>query len=312
MNEFNDRTVVVSVIVPTYNRLELLRQALNSVLQQDWDGWELVVVDDGSSDGTIEYLKSLTPANVRLVLLPHSGNVAHVRNAGAKAATGDYLAFLDSDDLWDPRKLAFQMDRIREDNAPWSYTAYDHIDASGQPVPPRSGGFATASGRITERILSTEVAVGISTLLVSKALFERVGLFDEDPALNLREDYDLALRLSAVAPVVASAETLVHVREHPGRATHACGDSFERMAYVYGKFVAATSNERLKKLARVREAVHLAEAGTARLRHRQPVAALRLWGRALRRGASVRTVLSAVRRACVGANGNARQMVHNG
>src|SRR5687767_14161066 len=95
---------MVSVIVPTYNRLDLLKQAVNSVFHQSLDDWELIIADDGSTDGTIDYLNSLPPAKVRLVLLPHSGIVAQVRNAAARAAIGDYLAFLDSDDLWEPEK----------------------------------------------------------------------------------------------------------------------------------------------------------------------------------------------------------------
>jgi glycosyltransferase involved in cell wall biosynthesis len=308
----NNRMAAVSVIVPTYNRRALLQQALDSVFQQVWDGWELIVVDDGSSDGTIDYLNSLTSTKVRLVLLPHSGNVAHVRNAGAKTAAGAYLAFLDSDDLWEPTKLAVQMTRMREANAQWSYTGYDLIDSFGRAVPARSGRFAMASGQITERILSAEVAVGISTLLVSAALFEGVGLFDEDPALNLREDYDLALRLSVVEPVVAVSDTLVHFREHPGRATHACPDACERMAYVYGKFAEATANEGLKKLARTREAKHLAEAGAVKLRHRHPLAALRHFRAALRGGVNVRALLSAVWRGVAGAVAEARPTAHGG
>jgi teichuronic acid biosynthesis glycosyltransferase TuaG len=255
-----DRVVAVSVIVPTYNRLELLRQTLDSVFRQASADWELVVVDDGSTDNTVEYLNSLRSARVRSVELSHSGNLAVVRNAGVMIAIGDYLAFLDSDDLWEPEKLAIQIARMRAEHAQWSYTAYDHIDSLGRVVPARSGRFDIVSGRITERILTAEVAVGISTLVVSTELFRTVGMFDEDPALNLRQDYNLALRLSIAEPVLGIPDTLSHVREHAGRITNGCDDAFERIAYVYRKFADTTMDEDLRKLARAREVKHLAKA----------------------------------------------------
>jgi glycosyltransferase involved in cell wall biosynthesis len=112
----------VSIIIPTYNRRLMLRDALGTVIAQRGVAWELIIVDDGSTDGTAEalgcgemaQLVSSAPPSCRITVehRPHRG-VAAARNRGAELARAEYLAFLDSDDLWDPRKLARQLAWMR-------------------------------------------------------------------------------------------------------------------------------------------------------------------------------------------------------
>jgi hypothetical protein len=251
-------------------------------------------VDDGSTDGTIEYLRTVRDPRVRPLLLPHSGNVAHVRNAGARTALGEYLAFLDSDDLWDPDKLAVQIPEVRRAGASWSYTGYDHIDSLGRVIPPKSGRFAILSGNIADRILTAEVAAYIGTVVVSRTMFDSLGQFDEDP--GIMEDYDLTLRVAASQPVLAIPQTLTHVREHDGRVTHGHPDPYGRMFRVYVKFAASTRDTSLRRLARTRAATHLAAAGSASLAQRHVGQALKHFGGAVRLGANPRMLLSAIRR----------------
>ena len=98
---------IVSVIIPTFNRSAMVREAVESVLSQTFDGFELIVVDDGSTDGTTDALRPLAGA-IRLIRQENRG-VSAARNRGVAAARGALLAFLDSDDLWLPEKLAVQM-----------------------------------------------------------------------------------------------------------------------------------------------------------------------------------------------------------
>ena len=100
---------LVSVIIPTFNRLGFLKEAVESVEKQSCRDFELIIVDDGSTDSTGGYLKGFPAKYIRL---EHSGFPGRVRNAGAKAAEGKYLAFLDSDDLWEPEKLARQIEYL--------------------------------------------------------------------------------------------------------------------------------------------------------------------------------------------------------
>ena len=109
---------MVSVVVPTFNRLRFLRAAIESVYTQTFIDWELIIADDGSDLETREYLQSLaTQPRVSVVWLRHTGKPAMVRNAALQRAVGRYVAFLDSDDLWAPRKLERQLETLRARSA---------------------------------------------------------------------------------------------------------------------------------------------------------------------------------------------------
>src|ERR1700750_1510306 len=100
---------LVTVVIPTYNRLTLVQQAIASVIAQTYSNWELIIVDDGSDDGTREDIISMNDPRIKLLTKPHVGNIAFLRNAGVDEGSGEWLAFLDSDDLWLPRKLETQL-----------------------------------------------------------------------------------------------------------------------------------------------------------------------------------------------------------
>ena len=256
---------LVSVVVPTYDRLTLLREAVQSVRAQSYPHWELLVVDDGSADGTAAYLDGLGDPRIRLLAAAHTGNVAHVRNLGMEAASGAYVAFLDSDDLWLPAKLATQLGRMRDEGVPWSYTRYEHIDEKGSTVPPRAGEWRALSGDIAREVVTTEAAVTICTVMVERRLLAEVGPFDED--LGSREDYDLILRLALRSRTLAVTDTLTLVRVHGGRSTGALTGAtpYLATARVYDKHLATLPSPELRELARRRRAYHLAEAGARRM-----------------------------------------------
>src|SRR5262245_25447599 len=125
----------VSVILPTFNRPKYLRAAIESVFNQTFADWELIVADDGSGEETRSYLLGLAQTRVRTLWLPHTGNPSRVRNAAIKVAGGRYLAFLDSDDVWAPAKLTRQMAALEaHPDRLWSYTGCDRIDEDGRPL----------------------------------------------------------------------------------------------------------------------------------------------------------------------------------
>src|SRR5262245_57463748 len=129
---------LVSVIMPTFNRREFLQPAIESLLNQSFVHWELIIADDGSDTDTRSYLQSLhAPPRVNVVWLSHSGRPSVVRNAALREARGEYVAFLDSDDLWLPRKLEMQVTSLaRHPQRKWSYTAFALVDGAGQPKEP--------------------------------------------------------------------------------------------------------------------------------------------------------------------------------
>ena len=186
----------VSIILPTYNRLPMLKEAVDSVLAQDFEDFELIVVDDGSTDGTADEMKKYG-GRVRLLRHPENRGVSAARNRGILNAKGKYIAFLDSDDLWVKGKLKIQV-AFLEDNPHYPICYTDEIwIRRGKRVNPKNK-HAKYSGWIFEKCLPLCI-ISPSSVMMKKTLFSKVGLFDE--ALPVCEDYDLWLRISARFPV---------------------------------------------------------------------------------------------------------------
>ena len=186
----------VSVIIPTYNRLPMVKEAVDSVLAQDFEDLELIVVDDGSTDGTSEEMKKY---GGRVRLLPYAENkgVSAARNRGILQARGKYIAFLDSDDLWVKGKLKIQA-AFFDDNPQYPLCYTDEIwIRKGKRVNPMLK-HAKYSGWIFEKCLPLCI-ISPSSAMMRKTLFSRVGLFDE--ALPVCEDYDFWLRVSSRFPI---------------------------------------------------------------------------------------------------------------
>ena len=269
---------MVSVVVPTFNRLPLLKHAISSVLAQSWQDFELLVVDDGSWDGTEDYVRGIPDPRVRYFWLAHSGNIARVRNAGALQGRGNWVAFLDSDDLWLPAKLTTQLARM--DSGSWSYTRYDVIDESGRPKP-MSGSWKELQGWIAEDVLSTTASVALCTVLMKRALFNNIGTFNEDPRLVYREDYHLLVRLALAAPVACVADVLALVRDHQNRSTAQLSttQSFLRTAYVYQKLLPLLPTPESRRIARARRRLQAFAACKSAVRSGVSMVARPLTGR---------------------------------
>jgi glycosyltransferase involved in cell wall biosynthesis len=204
----------VSIILPTFNRPEYLRSAVDSVFAQTFIDWDLIIADDGSDERTRTYLRTLvSDPRIKIIWLPHSGNPGAVRNAALRDATGEYIAFLDSDDLWRPTKLERQIASLRSNNnCHWSYTSYDRIGESGELIYPDAQPMAPHRGAIFESLLTLEAEVSTPAVVVERRLLAEVGGFDE--AQFLWEDYDLWLRLALHSDVDLIDEPLTRLRSH--------------------------------------------------------------------------------------------------
>ena len=206
----------VSVIIPTYNRLPMLKEAMESVLAQDFEDLELIVVDDGSTDGTAD---EIIRFGGRVKLLRHQENrgVSAARNSGILHARGKYIGFLDSDDLWVKGKLKTQVDFLDENpQYPLCYTDEIWI-RRGKRVNPMKK-HAKFSGWILEKCLPLCI-ISPSSALMRKTLFSKVGLFDE--ALPVCEDYDLWLRVSVRFPIFFIDKRLIVKRGgHPDQLSN--------------------------------------------------------------------------------------------
>jgi glycosyltransferase involved in cell wall biosynthesis len=194
----------VSVVIPTYNRLRMLPDAIDSVLAQTYRDFELIVVDDGSDDGAAEKIVARYGTAVRVVTQPRRG-VAAARNLGVQCSRGAFLAFLDSDDLWRPRKLEAQMSLMHRQTR-WRICQTEEIwIRNGVRVNPKKR-HRKPSGDIFRASLDL-CLVSPSAALMTRELFERTGGFDE--SFPVCEDYDLWLRIALDHPVPLIAEPLV-------------------------------------------------------------------------------------------------------
>ena len=205
----------VSIIVPTFNRLEFLQPTIDSIFAQAFVDWELIIADDGSAEPTRAYLRTLMRRpRVMVIELPHTGNPGAVRNAALREAEGDFIAFLDSDDLWMPMKLQCQIEALRAQiDCRWSYTGYYRIDASGKlSSAPGYERRIRYRGAILEHLLVNEVDIWTPAVVAERRMLEQVGGFDED--LLLFEDYDLWLRLASQSEIQLVDEPLICVRSH--------------------------------------------------------------------------------------------------
>ena len=185
----------ISVIIPTYNRAGMLKEAIDSVLAQDYSDFELIVVDDGSTDETPQILNGYG-GKIKRICQPNKG-VSAARNRGIAAASGEFMAFLDSDDLWLPDKLTIQSEFLRSTPDALICQTEEIWIRNGVRVNPRER-HRKVSGMIFERSLAL-CLVSPSAVMLRRGLFDEFGLFDE--SLLACEDYDMWLRVSCRCPV---------------------------------------------------------------------------------------------------------------
>lgn len=191
---------MVSVIVTTYNRRRFLREAILSVLKQDYRDRELIVVDDGSTDGSHKEIEDLPVAYI----WKENGGISSSRNKGIEMARGEYIAFLDVDDLWKKNKLSVQIPQMTAQGYSISYT--DEIWIRNGKRLNQKLRHKKYSGMIFDRCLPLCI-ISPSSAVIRRAVFEDVGLFDE--SLPVCEDYDMWLKVAAKYPVLFIEKPLI-------------------------------------------------------------------------------------------------------
>lgn len=221
--------MLFSVVIPTYNRLPLLQETLESVRAQTFTDFEIIVVDDGSTDGTSEYLRRHA-GQLRVIEQTQQGPGA-ARNAGAQVATGEYLAFLDSDDWWFPWTLA-AFARFIEESRPSSVAGqYVQVEAPAQAASIVEQ--EPAVRRFADYFASAAHAIsaGSGTVVVSRRVFNAIGGFVELPING--EDHDLMLRLGeAPGFLEVLAPVTLAWRRHPGGVTASLQRSIDGMTFL--------------------------------------------------------------------------------
>lgn len=217
-------TPQVSVIIPVFNGAEDLSGAIDSALGQTECDVEIVVVNDGSTDRTADVISSYG-SRIRAVHQKNLGpdGLSQTRNNGVRASTGDWVAFLDHDDLWEPQKLRQQLQLADEQNADVVYTNARNFGNSQRVAELRSDPCAMPEGDLFEALLLDNFIV-MSSAMMKRSLFESIGGFTEAPVLA--EDWDLWLKSAAQgAGFAAVRDPLTLYRWRPGSFSK----NFERM-----------------------------------------------------------------------------------
>ena len=208
----------VSVVIPTYNRQNLVVEAVESVLAQTFKDFEIIVVDDGSTDDTSSRMQ---PYLDRLTYnLQKNKGVAAARNTGIGLAQGEFVCFLDSDDLWEPFKLETQV-RFADTHPEYALisTEIQGFDVDRKAV----GQYKSAMYEIRNGFVLEQLLIGnwiqTSTVMLRRKCLDEVGGFDEDIG-QYGEDWLLWMRVASRFPMYFLPEPLVSYRVHPGRLTH--------------------------------------------------------------------------------------------
>ncbi len=254
---------LISVVLPTYDRVRLLGRAVESVLSQTYRSLELIVVDDGSTDETPSYLASVADPRLKVLRRPHTGNVAAVRNAGVDAAGGEWIAFLDSDDCWLATKLATQLSGlVAAPDRRWSHTGFSLVDESGRRLPSPAGGAVPSSGSLRMHLLAYVTAAPLPSVVVERRLLDEIGGLDVE---LFHDDFDLVLRLAAAAPGLFVPEPLLVIGKDTARPWGVRDSLFhhQQMDAVLAKHLRIADRPALRALCRAQRAYHLFLAARA-------------------------------------------------
>ena len=202
----------VSILVPCYNCEAFLGETLDTVLAQGFTDWECVLVDDASTDRSLDVIQSYAERDSRFhpLVLEKNLGAAGARNAGLEKIRGRYLAFLDADDIWEPDKLEKQVARIEETKAPIVHTSYRFVDEAGDFLP----GGVTASDKVDLAVYMRNTEIGMSTSLLDREQVGEISFRD----IRLCQDTHLWLALLREGHVARGLpEVLVHYRVREGQ-----------------------------------------------------------------------------------------------
>ncbi len=204
------KSVKVSVVIPTYNSAEYLSEAIDSVLSQSYDNWEILIVDDGSTDNTRDIIKKYDNS-IKYYYKKNEG-VSKARNFGIEKAQGKYVAFLDSDDYWEVDKLERQVASLENENISGRacYSSFTLFEGGFNIVGVRKS--ERYSSALEDLMLQCNVVGTPSTVIVERSLFDNVGGFD--PALSLCADWEMWIRLATVTEFIYIEEPLIKYRLH--------------------------------------------------------------------------------------------------
>ena len=201
----NENKYKISVVIPTLNRINTLQRALDSVINQTYKPAEIIVVDNGSSDGTLKFLREQYPKIT--ILTENKIGVSSARNKGIKKSINQWIALLDSDDAWHPRKLEIQTSMLDSALKEYNLIHTDEVWFRNNKHINQMKKHKKQGGDIFERSLSL-CCISPSSVLFKKNILDKVGLFDE--SLPVCEDYDMWLKICSSEEVLFAQDKLTY------------------------------------------------------------------------------------------------------
>lgn len=224
----------VSIILPTYNRKNTLIEAMESVLSQTFSDFELIVIDDGSDDGTSDIMHDfLTDSRVKYLYQKNKGR-SSARNKGLNEASGEYITFLDSDDIYEPRKLEAQVN-VLDQNSDYDlvYCLFSFMKYDGEMLYNHKYPDYEFSGKVYPEIITFRGSI-ITTpgVMVRKSAIQKAGFFDEK--MNICEDLDLWRRISRYSRIFQIRENLIVIRL-PKNKKRPLWDFYRAREFFYDK-----------------------------------------------------------------------------
>ena len=248
MNDINDQPMVkVSIIVPSYNSAQYLPEALESALCQTYQDYEIIVIDDGSTDQTKDIVQGFAadhPEKIRYIYQENKG-LAVARNTAIKHARGKFLALLDSDDKWLPERLEYTVKAIESDDAVGlAYCDITYVDEAGTPLGSPERDSRYLSGNIFEYIFLRKVHIVSPSVIFRKSCCDQVGGFDENLARLGCEDRDLWLRISQQYKAVYVDKVLALYRVRKTSMSRKREKMMRARLYVIDKYCPAGGNGR--------------------------------------------------------------------
>jgi glycosyltransferase involved in cell wall biosynthesis len=234
----NNKVITIDVIIPVYNCEKYISRAITSVISQTYLPNKVIIVDDGSTDGTADLVKSLKSQIEVKYVRKNNGGPNSARNVGISHCTSEYIAFLDSDDEWHDNKLAEQVKTLRNtafDNLGVVYCKSVIIDEDGETLLSLPLDY-TLRGRIYDRLFDVNrIVSSASGVLVKRECFSKTGLFDE--SLRAGEDWDMWLRLAKHYEFDYVGKEVVKIRRHKNNTQNNKLYIFENMLNFYNKWV---------------------------------------------------------------------------
>ncbi len=236
----------VSVVIPLYNSEKTIQSSIDSVLNQTFSDFELIIINDGSTDQSLDIVKAFQDKRLHILSFQNSGAAA-ARNRGIANAKGHYIAFLDADDLWTPDKLIDQVSAFKKNpDTGLVYSWSDYIDKNGNSICP--GKRVITSDDIEEtygKLLISNFLENGSTPLIPKSILDDVGYFNE--ALNSSQDLDLYLRIAAKYNFIAVPKVQVYYRITPNSITSKVAENEKKeIEFIDNLFLSVP--EKFKKL----------------------------------------------------------------